>query len=107
MNADGIEIFGDSQLVVNQLNGQYECKDDILRVYHEECLQLLKEFKSVSIEDIPKHFNEYANKLAQSASGYRSIYAIELGADDWRKPIADYLKDPSQRVDKNIRFQAT
>ena len=32
-------------LVVNQLIGEYECKDDILRLYHEECLRLLKEFK--------------------------------------------------------------
>jgi hypothetical protein len=28
--------------VINQLVGKYECKDDILRIYHEECLQILK-----------------------------------------------------------------
>ena len=33
---DAVEIFGDSILVVNQLIGIYKCKDDILRVYHEE-----------------------------------------------------------------------
>ena len=37
IGADAVEIFGDSMLVVNQLIGIYECKDDILRVYHEEC----------------------------------------------------------------------
>ncbi|XP_025819682.1 uncharacterized protein LOC112895895 [Panicum hallii] len=45
IKADVVEIFGDSMLVVNQLIGEYECKDDILRIYHEECLQLLREFK--------------------------------------------------------------
>jgi hypothetical protein len=25
------------------------------------------------------------------------------GEEDWRKPIADYLRDPSQKVDKGIR----
>ena len=36
IGADAVEIFGDSMLVVNQLVGIYECKDDILRFYHEE-----------------------------------------------------------------------
>jgi len=29
------------------------------------------------------------------------------GADDWRKEIIDYLKDPSKKVERRIRFQAT
>ena len=51
-------------LVINQLIGEYECKDDILRLYHEECLQLLKEFKKVTIEHVPKFHNSDANWLA-------------------------------------------
>jgi ribonuclease HI len=41
IKADAAEIFGDSMLVVNQLIGKYDCNDDILRIYHEECLELL------------------------------------------------------------------
>jgi ribonuclease HI len=33
VKADAIKIFGDSQLIVNQLIGLYECMDDILRDY--------------------------------------------------------------------------
>jgi ribonuclease HI len=29
VKAEAIEIFGDSQLIINQLLGLYECKDDI------------------------------------------------------------------------------
>ena len=36
IKADAVEIFGDSMLVINQLIGEYEYKDDILCVYHEE-----------------------------------------------------------------------
>jgi len=54
IGADIVEIFGDSILVVNQLIGIYECKNDILRVYHEECCRLLKELKKVTIEHVPK-----------------------------------------------------
>jgi ribonuclease HI len=48
IKADSVEVFGDSMLVVNQLIRKYDCIDDILRVYHEECLELLREFKMVS-----------------------------------------------------------
>ena len=36
----------------------------------------------------------------------KGIMALELTADDWRKEIVDYLKDPSKKVDIKIRFQA-
>ena len=96
-------------LVINQLIGEYECKDDILQLYHEKCLRLLKEFKKVTIKHVPKFHNSDANRLAHHASGYRPIERImasELTADDWRKEIIDYLKDPSKKVNRKIRFQA-
>jgi ribonuclease HI len=106
VNAEVVEIFADAQLVINQLAGEYECKDDILRVYHEECLQLLREFKIVRLEHIPKIHNSEANRLAQGASGYRPILTVELSAEDWRKEIINYLKDPSKKVDKQLRYRA-
>ena len=30
-----------------------------------------------------------------------------IGTDDWRKEIVDYLKDPSKKVERRVRFQAT
>jgi hypothetical protein len=33
VKAEAIEIFGDSQLIINQLLDLYECKDNILRKY--------------------------------------------------------------------------
>ena len=78
-----MEIFGDCMLVINQLIGIYECKDDILRVYHEECCRLLREFKKVTIELVPKFYNGDANWLAQHASGYRvmeGVMILELAA---------------------------
>ena len=53
--------------------------------------------------------NEEANRLAQHASRYQPILDIlsAAGADDWRKEIIDYLKDPSRKVERRVRFQAT
>jgi hypothetical protein len=47
--AISIEIYGDSELVIKPLNGQYECRNDILRSYYEECKEILKIFQLVII----------------------------------------------------------
>jgi hypothetical protein len=31
---------------------------------------------------------------------------VELSAEDWRKEILDYLKYPSKKVDKQLRYKA-
>jgi hypothetical protein len=59
----------------------------------------------VILEHIPRENNGEANRLAQSASGYREnkeVFAIDvysfgsdLAKDDLRKEIADYLENPS------------
>jgi len=32
---------------------------------------------------------------------------MAIGADDWRTEIINYLNDPSKKVERRIRFQAT
>ena len=108
--ADAVEIFGDFMLVINQLAGVYECRSEILISYYERFLQLSNEFKDYYPEHIPRLHNEEANRLAQHASGYQPILGVLLSAisaDDWRKEIVDYLRDPSKKVERRIRFQAT
>jgi len=116
VKAVAVEIFGDSELVINQLTGQYECKNEILRIYYEECRELLKNFRVVTLHHIPREHNEEANKLAQSASGYREnkeVFTIDEYAfgvnqidNDWRTEIADYLRNPSQKVSRKLRYKA-
>jgi hypothetical protein len=79
------------------LNGQYECRDDILRNYYEECKEILKNFQLVILQHIPRENNGEVNRLAQSASGYREnqeVFAIDvyafgsgLAEGDWRKKL--------------------
>jgi ribonuclease HI len=105
--AISVEIFGDSELVIKQSNGQYECRNDILRNYYEECKEILKSFQLVILQHIPRENNGEANRLAQSASGYgrnQEVFAINVYAfgsdlveDDWRKEIVDYLENHPER----------
>ena len=109
VHADAVEIFGDSMLVINQLAGSYECRSEVLVTYYEKSMQLLKEFKDFRLEHVPRLHNEEANRLAQHTSGYQPILNTlsTISANDWRKEIIDYLKDPSKKVERRIRFQAT
>jgi ribonuclease HI len=111
-----VEIYGDSELVIKQLNGQYKCKTDALRNYYEECREILKSFQLLILRHISREHNEEANRLAQSASGYREnqeAFATEVCAlgmditeDDWRKEIVDYLEDPSRKVSRKLTYKA-
>jgi ribonuclease HI len=79
--AISVEIFGDSELVIKQLNGLYEYRNDILRNYYEECNEILKSFQFVILQHIPRENNGEANRLAQSASGYREsqdVFTIDV-----------------------------
>jgi hypothetical protein len=70
----------------------------------------------VILQHITRENNGEANRLAQSASGYREnqeafaidVYSSEsdLAEDDWRKEIADYLEDPSRKVSRKLRYKA-
>ena len=78
--------------------GLYECKEDTLRRYYDECQRLLREFPHVSLHHIPRAQNQEANRLAQSALGYRvfqEVLSSETSNNDWRVEIADYLRNPS------------
>jgi len=64
VKADVVEIFKDSQLVINQLISLYECKDGVLRSYYEKCRSLIDEFPMVTIKHILRAQNQEANRLA-------------------------------------------
>jgi ribonuclease HI len=114
--AIAVEIFGDSELVTKQLNGQYECRNDIMRNYYEECKEILKSFQFEILQHIPRENNGEANRPAQSASGYREnqeVFAIDvyafgsgLAEDDWRKEIVDCLENASRKVSRKLRYKA-
>ena len=88
----------------------YECKEETLKGYYDECQKLLKEFPHISFQHILRAQNQEANRLAQSASGYRvfqEVLSSETSNGDWRIEIADYLRDLSQKVTRKLRYKST
>ncbi|MGQ9486535.1 MAG: ribonuclease HI family protein [Armatimonadota bacterium] len=65
MGWDSVEVYTDSELLVRQLNGQYEVHARHLVPLHRRALQLLKLFKTAWIYHIPREQNARADRLAK------------------------------------------
>ncbi|KAM1860348.1 hypothetical protein ACFX13_012530 [Malus domestica] len=135
LGAVEVEVFGDSELVINQLNREFKCRHITMARYYLVATQLLSYWDSeISVNHVPKESNLAANEIAQIASGMpiqerkygvdveiqiRNLHSIlergfsldvmvlETEMEDWRSPIIQHLKDPSSPISKKNRQQAT
>jgi hypothetical protein len=64
------DVFGDCNLIVQQIRGYSQCLDGVLNSYLDRCLDITKLFDMFSIKHIPREGNSRANRLAQQALGY-------------------------------------
>ncbi|XP_024195808.1 uncharacterized protein LOC112198962 [Rosa chinensis] len=136
MDVRNVQIRGDSQLVINQLQEKYRCASWLLVPYLNRAIELLDQFDDVDLEHIPHERNFAANELAQLATGITLKYGVHeriLKVErrtlaswlarpdppddpvvavlepidvDWRIPLIEYLKQPDPRADRKIRFLA-
>ena len=53
VEADSILVLGDSQLVIGQVNGTCEAKEDRMKRYLKKVVHLVKKFKEVDFVQIP------------------------------------------------------
>jgi ribonuclease HI len=64
---DRLELFLDSQLVVEQLAGRYRVKNPDLKPLHRRALELLEDFPEVVISHVERAKNRGADALANRA----------------------------------------
>ncbi|XP_074351496.1 uncharacterized protein LOC141690610 [Apium graveolens] len=79
MRAKNLKVCGDSRLVVAQVNGEIEAKDDTMAKYLRVVKGLLTQFDEWYAEHVPREENTTADALSQFASSKienytRSIY---------------------------------
>ncbi|KAM2661936.1 hypothetical protein EV1_008691 [Malus domestica] len=124
-----IDIFSDSQLVVNQVTNNFDAKDSSMAAYLAQTQLLLKYFH-YQITQIPRVANSHADTLARLASAVedkigRKIQVELLAApstmavdvcnlqqgDNWITSIYRFLTHgtlPNEKVQaKQIRYKAT
>ncbi len=62
-----VEVFGDSQLVIRQMLGEYAVKAEHLRSYHAWLGRLARDFSAVRWTWIPREQNTRADTLSKQA----------------------------------------
>lgn len=64
---DDITIHGDSELIIEQLRGNYDTNDPTLREHRVDARELLTQFEHWSATHIPRALNDRADDLANDA----------------------------------------
>ena len=60
-------VQGDSQLVINQINGDYDCKSQNLIELFEEAKRLTSQFDKIYFQHIVRNLNKRADALSNIA----------------------------------------
>ncbi|XP_065629196.1 uncharacterized protein LOC112040990 [Quercus suber] len=133
MGGKVVELFSDSRLVVGQVQGEFEAKDERMQGYLNQVKRLQGEFESFSLLHVYRSSNAHADSLATLATSsdqdlLRVILVEDLhkptgtGGDAfqvhqiresscWMDPLIKFLKDdtlPEERKEADkIRRRAT
>ncbi|MEA2046430.1 MAG: ribonuclease HI family protein [Euryarchaeota archaeon] len=66
-----VMIEGDSELVINQVNGAWKINKEHLKSLYAQVVKELSKFDSYTINWIPREKNSIADELASKALGYK------------------------------------
>ena len=86
MGVKSIKLFSDSRLVVGQVRGEFEAKDERMQGYLSQvkCLQL--KFDSFDLLDVPRGGNAHADSLAVLATSSSQDLPQVILVEDLYKP---------------------
>jgi ribonuclease HI len=70
LGAKDVDVFGDYNLIVQQIRDGSQCLDGVLNSYWNKCLGIIKLFDLFGIKHTPQEENVRANQLAQQALGH-------------------------------------
>ncbi|MCL5265154.1 MAG: ribonuclease HI family protein [Chloroflexi bacterium] len=91
-----VTFYGDSKLIVSQVNGSWRCKDSVLECWLARVWKALTELEEYCIVWIPREQNERANSIVQAARARdergKSIEESQ-GNIDYRMRGVDYARD--------------
>ncbi|XP_074373908.1 uncharacterized protein LOC141714278 [Apium graveolens] len=121
-----LEIFGDSQLVAKQLQGEFKAHDARMSTYLKLAMPLLEKVQSWTIKNICSEDNQWVDALSKLASSVmatseatyveeRQVPSIDMDSSssnrlkvneissitDWRQPFLEYILQNKLPQDKN------
>ncbi|KAL5572098.1 hypothetical protein UlMin_021695 [Ulmus minor] len=130
VSARHLTIYSDSQLVVSQVNSEFQDKGEKMASYLEKAKEAMNQFDMVTIIQVPRAENTNADALARLATGLEErllktvpIEILEVRSIDkpeqvgsivvrpcWMDPIISFLRDGTLPADKfearRLRFRS-
>jgi len=103
MGIKDLDVYGDSQLVINQLLEEFKVKKDDLIPHYKNALQLLDKLKTVELEHVPRSANEIADALANIAATLalgveESITRLVCGQRVVTPPVEEHVEEVKQSL---------
>uniref|UniRef100_A0A2N9H088 Uncharacterized protein n=1 Tax=Fagus sylvatica TaxID=28930 RepID=A0A2N9H088_FAGSY len=104
LQADPLTVYCDSQLVVNQISGDYAAKDEKMKIYLVEAKKLLAKFKHVQIgahRQGPERACRCPCRPSRVSEGdiINEVCSVDQ-SPSWMSPILAYLKDDILPADR-------
>ena len=86
MGGKSIKVFSNSKLVVGQVKGEFEAKDERMQGYLSQVKCLQSEFDSFNLLHIPRNDNAHADSLAMLATSLAQDLPRVILVEDLYKP---------------------
>ena len=86
MGGKSIKLFSDSRLVIGQVKGEFETKDERMRGYLSQVKTMQSKFESFNLLHVPRSGNTHANSLAMLATSLAQDLPRVILVEDLRKP---------------------
>ncbi|KAH9307203.1 hypothetical protein KI387_044418, partial [Taxus chinensis] len=72
-----LQVFGDSELTVNQVKGQHAVNNDLLKCYKNRVWDLIEDFEGFGIKSIPRKENQAVDRLAVVGAAFDIVGSIQ------------------------------
>ncbi|KAK0585343.1 hypothetical protein LWI29_027080 [Acer saccharum] len=108
LGADEVEIFSNSQVIINQVLDEYQERDEKMIAYLKLAKELLGRFKEYRIIQIPREENEQADALAKLASATINIWPRTIPMIHLLQPILNgelYKKGYSRALQRCVGLE--
>ena len=87
MGGKSVKVFSDLRLVVGQVKGEFEVKDERMQEYLSQVKCLQSEFESFDLLHIPRSGNAHADSLTMLATSSAQNLPRVILVEDLYKPI--------------------
>ncbi|CAH9116675.1 unnamed protein product [Cuscuta europaea] len=134
LGVDRLKVRSDSQLVVGQVNGTAEAKEERMKAYKELIEEQIEKFEQVVLDQVSRienaqtyvlsklenaalddraqlilaHIQQFAHRetLPTPAAKVLRVEAISYAVLSWVMDMTNYMKDGSLPADKNLAYNA-